>query len=296
MNRGARRQPVFLDDEARALFLSVLAELPRFSVRIHGYALMPNHYHLLVESVTGELPRAMRHVGAEFSRRLNRQNRWDGPLFRGRYHNRLVNSEAYWRHLLMYVHQNPLRAEAGPFDSPLWTSHAAYVGAVPRPDWLTTAELQSSFGSQADYSQYFDSVRDGTATAPEDFDAKRLWAPGSTGAVAVPNLAEPLWQLADALQAVSAVTGQTIEQLQSLAFGPRGNPASWLAAWWLSRHCGIDHGRIAAALASSHAQVSKRIAKVEARRHADPQLRAWIQALADSPRPRKVVYVASGNT
>ena len=84
MNRGARSEPVFLDDGARALFIQVLSELPaRFGVAIHGYALMPNHYHLMLESVRGDLPRAMRHLGGEFTRCLNRRHRWDGPLFRG---------------------------------------------------------------------------------------------------------------------------------------------------------------------------------------------------------------------
>lgn len=44
MNRGARREPIFLYDESRALFLSVLNEFSeRFDVRVHGFALMPNH-------------------------------------------------------------------------------------------------------------------------------------------------------------------------------------------------------------------------------------------------------------
>ena len=44
MNRGARRKPIFFDDESRALFLGVLSEFPaRFVVRMHGFALMPNH-------------------------------------------------------------------------------------------------------------------------------------------------------------------------------------------------------------------------------------------------------------
>ena len=286
MNRGARREDVFVDDDSRAVFLSVLQDLPRFSVRLHGYALMPNHYHLLLESLTGELPRAMRHVGAEFTRRLNRIHRWDGPVFRGRYHNRLVDTETYWRHLLVYVHQNPLRAGVGPVEDPLWTSHAAYVGLVARPSWLETAELQGLFGSAAGYAEYYQSVCSGQAVLPPDFDPKGLWAPHSTGVVAVPNLAAPLWQIADGLKAVSAVTGQRLPDLMSAQRGPRGNPANWLAACWLSRHCGVDHGRIAAALAATHATVSQRIAKVELRRHSDRQLQAWIVALASVVRPR----------
>ena len=44
MSRGARREPIFLDDESRALFRSVLSEFSeRFDVRGHSFALMPNH-------------------------------------------------------------------------------------------------------------------------------------------------------------------------------------------------------------------------------------------------------------
>jgi REP element-mobilizing transposase RayT len=31
----------------------------RFSVRLHGYVLMPNHYHLIAETPAGNLSRAM---------------------------------------------------------------------------------------------------------------------------------------------------------------------------------------------------------------------------------------------
>ncbi len=44
MNRGDRRDPIFLDDESRALFFGVLSEFSeRLGVRVHGFALMPNH-------------------------------------------------------------------------------------------------------------------------------------------------------------------------------------------------------------------------------------------------------------
>lgn len=286
MNRGARRQDIFVDDEARGIFLGVLAELPRFGVRIHGYALMPNHYHLLVESVAGELPRAMRHLGAEFSRRLNRLYQWDGPLFRGRYHNRLVGNSAYWRHLLVYVHQNPLRAGLDHANDTLWTSHNAYVGQAERPAWLHTQELQALYGDQGGYLEYFRLIDAGALPVPSDFDPNQLWAPHSTGAVAVPDLSVPLWRLADALEAVSSVTGKNIDEIITTPRGRKGNPANWLAAWWLSRHCGIDHGKIAAALGTSHASVSHRIARVQDRLASDAGLQAWATKLL-ALRPRR---------
>lgn len=285
MNRGARRSEVFLDDEVRHLFLAVLSELPdRFGVRVHGYALMPNHYHLLLESVTAELPRAMRHLGGEFTRRLNLIHAWDGPVFRGRYRNRLVATDAYWRQLLLYVHLNPVRSNLTPTDAAAWTSHPAYLGVSSRPSWLTTDDLQALFGSMGAYLDDYTAQLHGEALPDAEFDPSRLWVPHSTGSVAVPDLHAPLWQLGDALAAVSRVTGQPLERLIHSPVGREGNPANWLAAWWMSRHCGISHGNIGKALGATHTTVSIRIRRVEDRRRVDSQFQSWIEALQKEKR------------
>ena len=280
MNRGARHQDVFLDDDVRRLFLEIIKDLPtRFGVRVHGYALMPNHYHLMLESASAELPRAMRHLGGEFTRQLNRLYRWDGPIFRGRYRNRIVGTETYWQHLLIYVHLNPDRAGLTVTDAPAWTSHAAYMGEIARPEWLTTGELQEIFGSQQAYVQQYEARRLGQMPIITEFDPKRLWAPNSTGTVALPDLDQPLWQVADALAQVCSATGQTLEQLLTTPIGRKGNPANWLAAWWMSRRGGIDHGQICDVLGASHTTISKRISRIEKRLTKDPQVRAWVSAL-----------------
>ncbi len=175
MNRGARRAPIFVDPESRLLFLDILSELPRrFGVRVHGYALMPTHYHLMLESVSGNLPRAMRHLGGEYTRRINRVHRWDGPLFRGRYHNRLVDTDPYWMHLLLYLHLGPVRAGLSSPEESAWTSHRAYTGAAERPDWLVTEELRALYGSREAYQTAYQQLHEGRGQPPDDFDEERL--------------------------------------------------------------------------------------------------------------------------
>ena len=96
MNRGARREPIFHKDSHCILFLSVLEEaVLRRRVEVHAYALMPNHFHLLVRSLHGDLSRFMRDVGGNYSRRLNQNYSWDGPLFRGRFKSQLVEDQTY---------------------------------------------------------------------------------------------------------------------------------------------------------------------------------------------------------
>ena len=51
MARGDRREAIFHDDEDRRMFLGVLGEAcGRTGWLCHAYVLMPNHYHLVIET------------------------------------------------------------------------------------------------------------------------------------------------------------------------------------------------------------------------------------------------------
>lgn len=95
----------------------------------------------------------------------------------------------------------------------------------------------------------------------------------------MPDMGAPLWSVANALQDVSAVTGLTVEVIIANQRGPVGNQSNWLAAWWMSRGIGIDHGQIGRVLNASQQTVSKRVALVERRRGEDAKFAAWTTAL-----------------
>ena len=58
MNRGANRAFIFYSDEHRKLFLTLLEETIRlYSVEIHSYCLMSNHYHLSPIQIRSATPR-----------------------------------------------------------------------------------------------------------------------------------------------------------------------------------------------------------------------------------------------
>ena len=60
MARGNERRHIFRDDQDREQFLHTLAEMSdRFGVLIHLYGLIPNHYHLAVETPRGNLSRSI---------------------------------------------------------------------------------------------------------------------------------------------------------------------------------------------------------------------------------------------
>jgi REP-associated tyrosine transposase len=67
LSRGVERRQIFPDQQANLHFLKLLGCLPsRFAVRIHGYVLMGNHYHLQLETRQANLSRAMQRLNLSY--------------------------------------------------------------------------------------------------------------------------------------------------------------------------------------------------------------------------------------
>lgn len=258
MSRGARKQPIFVADEDVGMFLDLLAELPeRFGTRIHGHALMPNHVHLLIES-SGRLSVAMRHLFGGYSRRLNERYVWDGPVWKGRFRSRVVTDDRYWRHVLAYLHLNPVRAGlvATPAASAT-TSHCAYAGLAAPPDWLTTADLLASFGGRRALVDYVEDVRLKREAGPPDWDNEALWPLEGRATAAPSGIGLPT-----AFARLEERLGVSMADLRTAQPGPPGNRARWVAAWWLVREAALSNREVAAALNASPAAVSRWVRRV----------------------------------
>ena len=51
MNRGDRRELIFMDDADRQRFVETLGEAcAKTGWQVHAYVLMPNHFHVVVET------------------------------------------------------------------------------------------------------------------------------------------------------------------------------------------------------------------------------------------------------
>ena len=85
-SRGDRRESIYEDDEDRETFLDVLAEvIERYNWICHAFCLMTNHYHLLIETVEGNLSQGMRQLNGVYTQTSNRRHNRTGHLFQGRF-------------------------------------------------------------------------------------------------------------------------------------------------------------------------------------------------------------------
>ena len=92
MNRGDRREPIFLDEEDRQSFLQTLGEAcAKTDWQVHAYCLMSNHFHLVVESPRANLVAGMRWFLGTYTSRFNRRHKLSGHLFSGRYKSLIVD-------------------------------------------------------------------------------------------------------------------------------------------------------------------------------------------------------------
>jgi REP element-mobilizing transposase RayT len=282
MNRASGREAIFTNDATCALFLDAVAEVPeRFGARIHGYALMPNHFHLLVEVPRGNLSDVMKHVGSWFTQGYNRAHQHDGPVFRGRFRNALVLDDAYWMHLLAYLHLNPVKAHLAkrPSDC-LWTSHNAYVDPRQRPDWLTCDELLGLFGSVAAFEAYVEAVHLKRLEPPEGFDPERFWRSPVTEKVPQP-VDSPTRTAETAIADVAELTGVPANRVLELPRGRTPNRPAWLAIWWLLRSTGLSQREVGEIVGVSRPRVSQLLKKFHRLVREDAELRKWQETLED---------------
>jgi REP element-mobilizing transposase RayT len=148
-SRGDRREDIYRDNGDREQWLEILGQVcKRFNWIIHGYCLMSNHYHLLAETVDGNLSRGMRQLNGLYTQQFNRRYHESGHLFQGRYKAILVQKEAYLIELVRYVVLNPVRA--GMVRRPedwVWSSFNAMIGADTETEWLDVDWTLSQFGT-----------------------------------------------------------------------------------------------------------------------------------------------------
>ena len=148
MSRGVARRRTFFYDEDRRVFLDSVGALVDDGVlEVYAFCLMPNHYHLLLQTPRGELARWMRHVNGDYVRRFNVHHGRVGHLWQGRYKAILVEEGDYLRECSRYIHLNPNRAKlTRPAERYRWSSYRSYVGGRAVVPWVDTRLILSGFG------------------------------------------------------------------------------------------------------------------------------------------------------
>ena len=138
MARGIERRKIFWDDKDCSSFLERLAViLEETQTQCYAWALIPNHFHLLLRIGQTPLSTVMRRLMTGYAVTFNIRHRRSGHLFQNRYKSVVCEEDPYLLELIRYIHLNPLRAklvkDLKELDKYLWTGHSAILGRRKNP-------------------------------------------------------------------------------------------------------------------------------------------------------------------
>lgn len=168
-HRGTERCVIFRDSRDRQHFLDLMGCLPeRFRFRIHGFVLMDNHYHAIIQTPDANLSQGMQWLHLSHAAWFNARHDRVGPLWQGRFRDVPVENSAWAYELSLYIHLNVVsteefgfgkrkrKAERHGLRTPSkeevtrrlaklreypWSSYRCYGGYEKGPPWLESQEL-----------------------------------------------------------------------------------------------------------------------------------------------------------
>ena len=149
-SRGNERKPIFKSNRDREKFLEYFESATlRYDAKIHSYCLMENHYHILMETPSGNISQIMHHINGAYTTYFNVKRDRSGHLFQGRYKGILIDADEYAKELSRYIHLNPVRAKI--VEKPeeyKWSSFQDYIGERKPSEWLKREFILGYFGAR----------------------------------------------------------------------------------------------------------------------------------------------------
>jgi REP element-mobilizing transposase RayT len=168
--RGIERRSIFLDDQDREEFLSRFSFLLRETeTDCYAWALLDNHFHLLLKSKKSTLAAFMRRLLTGYAVTFNLRHSRSGHLFQNRYKSIVCDKDPYLLELIRYIHLNPIRAGSVENLSDLerfpWSGHRELLGTSSR-NLIQTQFVLSLFDGRLNIARagYEEFIADGLKT------------------------------------------------------------------------------------------------------------------------------------
>jgi REP element-mobilizing transposase RayT len=152
MNRGVNEEKIFSSADLKSKYIELLAEKSViYRMRILAYCIMDNHYHLLLQNSSGKLSEFMRNLNSQYGFYYRRVIGGKGYVFQDRFKSTLIQNESYLVQAIVYVIQNPVRANlVDRFDNYSWSSGSLYFSGDNK-SFIDRGFVEDLFGSKENF-------------------------------------------------------------------------------------------------------------------------------------------------
>jgi REP element-mobilizing transposase RayT len=309
--RGIEQSTIFHDDDDRHNFLDRLQTLlVETETECLAWALIPNHFHLLLYPRRSELSRFMRCLLTGYAVTFNHRHGRSGHLFQNRYKSIVCEENKYLLELIRYIHLNPLRAglvkDLDELDHYPWCGHAGLLGKG-RPIGLATETILPLFSqrkkmARKNYRQFIaDGVVQGhrpelvggglrrsqahqvDSVEPQDYDARVLGSGDFVSALRGQGLLGPATPLKMNLEvlrpAVASHFEITEEKLQQRSRGGKISQARAVYCYCATRKLNYSGTLIGRFLGMGSSSVSRAAQRGEKLVQENDGVRIWLENL-----------------
>ncbi len=166
INKGVGRRSIFRNDEQRSSFLKIVNDVcDVYDIHVHAYCLLPNQFHLLIQTPRANLSDAMRQLNSCYTLYYNSYNKTKSSpnkLFRDRFKAILIDADQYLSRVSRIIHLLPVtsRRAKKPIDYE-WSSYKAYIKEAKCPKWLYRKTILDMFGEHSQIAQYRTFIENG---------------------------------------------------------------------------------------------------------------------------------------
>lgn len=169
-SRGVSRSRIFGDTADYECFIRLMHKVVKgYTWTCHGFCLMTNHFHLIIETPRMNLSEGMQELNGAYACYYNKKYGRVGHLFQNRFHSAIVTKDAHFLELIRYIVLNPVKAGiAESVESWRWSSYSTMTGDGFKYRFVTTDRTLSEFddctgGRTAGYREH---VAHGLETDP----------------------------------------------------------------------------------------------------------------------------------
>lgn len=111
MFRGINKQIIFEEDADKNRFLYVLKRYKKIcNFQLYSFCLMDNHVHLLLKETDEGISDVVKKISSSYAVWFNIKYKRCGSLYQRPFRSENVENPEYFRRVVRYIHQNPLKA------------------------------------------------------------------------------------------------------------------------------------------------------------------------------------------
>ncbi len=162
MNRGYEGRILFADDQDKLTFLDLLEKnREQTRIRILAYCLMGNHYHLVLQNLTGRMSEFFKQLNGQYGTYYRQRYGGKGYVFQDRYKSKLIQDDAYLMLAIAYVLNNPVKVGlARSYEQFPWSSGGLYFTEKSDQKIVDSEYVNDLFGNAKELKRWVVSTQD----------------------------------------------------------------------------------------------------------------------------------------